>query len=171
VTAGTVGPTVVSFNVLFGSSSFNLTGAVRNRLPWEITGIRVVFSTPITAGSAASLGGITATGFSGLGTNTLTWTFGSISIGSFLTTLAGSEPDALKDAAGNALGGGAGVSQSFKVLWGDVNDDGVVNAQDLALDNAARSLPYSIFDDLNGDGVVDITDVQIVRVNNGNIQP
>jgi len=171
VTSGMVTPTVVSYSVLFGSSSFNLIGATRNRLPWQIIGIRVVFSEAITAGSAASLSGITATGLFGLGTNTLTWTFDPISIGSFLTMLAGNGPNALKDAAGNALGGGAGFTQNVKLLWGDVNDDGMVNAQDLALVNAVRSQPYNIFDDLNGDGVVDLADVQIVRANNGNIQP
>ena len=43
------GPTVVSYSVIFGSQSYNLIGTTRNRLPWQITGIRAVFSEPITS--------------------------------------------------------------------------------------------------------------------------
>ena len=31
---------------------------------------------------------------------------------------------------GNALANGAGYNQNLKILYGDFNDDGVVNAQD-----------------------------------------
>ena len=45
------------------------------------------------------------------------------------------------------------------------NDDGVVNAQDLIVvrnDFTASARPYNIFDDINGDGVVDINDTNVV---------
>jgi hypothetical protein len=164
-------PTVTSFSVLFGSQSFTLGSIARTRLPWQITGIQVVFSKPITAGNMNSLSGVIPTGFSGLGTNTLTWTISPVSIGAFTATLAGSGGNALTDAAGTGLGNGAGASQPFKVLWGDFNDDGVVNSQDVVLVNAQRSQPYSRFADLNGDGVVNVTDVTIVRGQVGNSQP
>ena len=48
---------------------------------------------------------------------------------------------------------------------GDVNDDGVVNAQDLVLvrnDFTASARAYNVFDDINGDGVVDINDTNLV---------
>jgi hypothetical protein len=164
-------PTVVSYNVLSGMQSYNVIGTSRNRLPWEITGIQVVFSEPIAVGNANSLGGVTATGLSGLGTTTLTWTISPLALGDFPTTLAGSGANALQDAAGNALAGGAGFSRNLKVLYGDFNDDGVVNTLDFTQVNAARSLPYNIFADMNGDGVVNTTDVQIVRTQEGSSLP
>ena len=67
--------------------------------------------------------------------------------------------------------GGAGFNQNLKILWGDFNDDGIVNASDLTLVNNARSQPYNIFADVNGDGVVNTTDVMIVRAHNGQSLP
>ena len=163
----TTAPTVVSYSVLFGSQSYNLAGTTRNRLPWQITGVRVVFSKAIASGNANSLGGATPTGFAGLGTNTLTWTVSPLIQGSFATTLAGSGPNVLADAAGNPLMGGAGYSQALKVLYGDFNDDGFVSSTDLVGVNAARSAAYNIFADMNGDTLVDANDVQIVRTRIG----
>jgi hypothetical protein len=79
--------------------------------------------------------------------------------------------DAVKDAAGNALTGGAGFSQNLKLLYGDFNDDGNVNSQDIVSVNNAVSAPYNILADLNGDGVVNIADVQIVRTRVGTSVP
>jgi hypothetical protein len=140
-------------------------------LPWQISGIQVVFSEPIATGSLASLGGTAANGFQGLGTNTLTWTFTPILIGNVAIQLSGSGANALKDAGGNALNSGAGFSQLLKILSGDFNDDGVVSAGDLALVTVATRAPYNIFADLNGDLVVNINDVQIVRSRNGTTLP
>jgi FG-GAP-like repeat/PASTA domain/Dockerin type I domain/Divergent InlB B-repeat domain/FG-GAP repeat len=156
-------PHVVSFSVLFGSQSYEVIGSPRVHLPWQIAGIRVVFSEPIVAGSSASLGGTAATGFSGLGTNTLTWTISPISLASVSIVLSGSGATALKDAAGNALNAGTGFSQALKILSGDFNDDGAVSASDMVLVNNAISTPYNIYADMNGDGVVNAADVQIVR--------
>ena len=158
-------PTVVSFSVLWGAKSYNVIGTSRNRLPWQITGIQVVFSAPIASGNLNSLGGtgVTPTGFSGLGTNTLTWTISPLALGNFPATLAGSGANALKDTAGTALAGGAGFSQNLKILYGDFNDDGVVNSQDLVLEAAAISAPYNILADMNGDGVVSLADYLLVR--------
>lgn len=167
----TVAPTVVSYSVLFGAESYNVIGSPRNRLPWEISGIRVVFSKPIASGDMNSLSGVSVTGFSGLGTNTLTWAISPVAIGNLATMLAGSGADAIKDAAGNALAGGSGFSQNLKILWGDFNDDGVVNSQDAVGVNNARLGTYSIFADLNGDGVVNLTDVTIARTRIGTSLP
>jgi large repetitive protein len=163
----TVAPTVLSYNVLFGTKGiYNVIGSTRFDLPWTITGIQVVFSKPIAAGDAKSLTGLTTTAFAGLGTNTLTWSITPLSIGSFTTALLGTGPNAIEDAAGNELYGGTGFAQNFKVLYGDFNDDGVVSAADMAGVNAARAVlgvVYNIFADLNGDGVVDVNDVKIAR--------
>jgi hypothetical protein len=169
--AGGTPATVVSYSVLFGARSFNLVGSTRTRLPWQIAGIQVVFSRPIVGGNVNSLSGVIPTGFTGLGTNTLTWTISPLSLGSFATMLAGSGTNALVDAAGNPLGGGAGFSQNLKVLWGDFNDDGVVSATDLVGVNNATVAPYNVFADINGDGVVNTDDVQVVRTRIGTSLP
>jgi subtilisin-like proprotein convertase family protein len=167
----TTAPTVVSYSVDFGIESYNLVGASRTtHLPWSVAGITVVFSKPIATATTSSLSGITATGLSGLGTNTLTWTFGAITNATLSTSLTGSGANAIKDAAGNGLAGGAGFSEAFSVLYGDFNGDGVVNASDGVLVNNARSQPYNLFADINGDGVVNATDVNIVRTRIGTSQ-
>lgn len=164
-------PSVTAFNVQFGSQSYNMVGSSRTRLPWQITGIQVTFSEPVTAGNVNSLTGIAASGFSGLGTNTLTWTFNPIELGNVTAALAGSGPNALTDAGGHGLGSGAGFSQALKILWGDFNDDGYVNSQDQVLVNAATHNPYNIYADMNGDGVVNSTDVLFVRSRIGTSLP
>jgi hypothetical protein len=64
--------------------------------------------------------------------------------------------------------GNSGITtykRRIDVLPGDANDDGVVNAQDLAVvrnDFAALGSTYNIFDDINGDGTVDINDTNLV---------
>jgi hypothetical protein len=164
-------PTVTSFNVLYGSRSYNVIGSTRKRLPWDITGIQVTFSQPITSGNAGSLAGVAATSFSGLGTNTLTWTFNPIPQGSFSVVLAGSGPNALTNASGQGLGGGAGFTQALKILWGDFNADGVVNSVDLTdVTNLTHTLAYNAYADMNGDGVVDAKDVAIVQSRLGTSQ-
>jgi hypothetical protein len=61
------------------------------------------------------------------------------------------------------------------VLPGDVNDDGVVNAQDIVLiRNQILGLGNSTiatFGDINGDGVVDMTDFNLVRQRIGTTLP
>ncbi|MBI2679720.1 MAG: hypothetical protein HYX25_01785 [Candidatus Solibacter usitatus] len=164
-------PTVTSFNVLFGSQSYNLANSTRHSLPWNIVGIRVVFSKPIASGSAASLVGTAATGLSGLGTNTLTWSITPVGNANLALSLAANGPSALKDASGNRLAGGAGFSQFLRVFWGDFNDDGFVTATDMVGVNNARSLPYNIFADMNGNGNVGVDDVQVVRTRVGTFPP
>ncbi|MFZ1972035.1 MAG: dockerin type I repeat-containing protein [Candidatus Acidiferrales bacterium] len=171
VTQAQPSPTVASYKALFGAQSFNLIGSARNRLPWEITAIQVVFSQPITTANVNSLTGVTTTGFTGLGTNTLTWSISPIPIGSCSTVLLASGANAIKGASGNALNAGTNFTQNFKVLWGDFNDDGAVDASDAVLVNAARSSAYNIFADVNGDGVVNATDVNVVRTRIGTSQP
>jgi hypothetical protein len=171
----TVAPTVVSFSVVFGSTNLTYNVASnpqgRTRLPWRITAIQVVFSKPITSGDVNSLTGVTTTGFSGLGTNTLTWSINSISNANVSAMLAGTGADAIEDAAGNPLAGGAGFSQSFKVLYGDFNDDGVVNSLDTVSVRNQTAASYNILADLNGDGVVNAIDISVARLQLGATLP
>jgi sugar lactone lactonase YvrE len=162
-------PTVVSWSVQWGSETYSLTGSTRNRLPWQIDSIRAVFSKPIASGDTGSLSGVTATSLNDLGTNTLTWTIDPVFLGSFTLALATSGPNALRDAAGNPLAGNS--TQILKVLWGDYNDDGVVNASDLAGVKFFTQFAYTPFADMNGDGIVGATDIQIVRTQIGNTLP
>lgn len=160
----TAAPTVVSYSVVFGTTGvYNTIGSPRNRLPWQITGIRVVFSRAITTGNVNSLSGVTATGISGVGTTTVTWTINPAALGTFNTALAASGANGLKDSAGNFLSNGTAFSKTLKVLWGDMNDDGTVNATDVTQVNNARAGAYNLFADMNGDGVVDTADVTVVR--------
>lgn len=157
----TVTPTVTNFDVLFGSESYSLVGSSRTNLPWQITGVEVVFSQPITSGDVFSLSGVSASGFSGLGTNTLTWTFSPLSNRSYSLVLAGTGSDALSNANG-ALAGGTNFTQDFTVLYGDFNDDGQVNNADVAGVISAESQAYNLFADINGDGIVNSVDATLV---------
>ena len=164
-------PTVTGYKVLYGSRGYNVIGSTRKRLPWQITGIQVTFSEPIINGNVSSLAGVPATGFSGLGTNTLTWTFSPISQGSLSTFLIGSGPNALSDAAGHGLGNGDGYTQALKILWGDFNGDGTVNSGDLnSVTSLVQSGSSNAFADMNGDGVVNAADVAIVQSRLGTVQ-
>ena len=165
-----VPPTVVSFNVLFGSESYNVIGSARSDLPWQITGIQVVFSKPITSASTSSLSGVTPTAISGVGTNTLTWTISPLTLGNYKAVLAATGPNAVQDAAGNSLAGGS-FTQALNVLWADFNGDRSVTSADVVLVNNARAAAYNIFADMNGDGVVNVTDVNIVRSRIGTSLP
>src|SRR5262249_51389577 len=144
----TVAPTVLQFRVLFGSQSYNIIGSSRSDLPWKITGIQAIFSKPITSGDVNSLSGLTTTGLTVLGTNTLTWSISPVISGTFAASLAGSGANEIKDAAGNPMAGGAGYLQTFKVLYGDFNDDKVVTAADISGVYAATAQPYNIFADI-----------------------
>ncbi len=57
------------------------------------------------------------------------------------------------------------------MLWGDYNDDGIVNAADVAGVNFITQFAYNPFADMNGDGIVDASDVQIVRTQIGQTLP
>jgi hypothetical protein len=159
----TVAPTVLEYDVVFGSKNltYNLMGSSRLDLPWQITAIKIVFSKPITTANVNSLTGLSTTGFSGLGTNTLVWTINTLTQGSFSSTVLNTGANAIKDIAGNTLANP--FNQNFKVLYGDVTGDGNVSSADFLSVYYAMSQPYNIFDDLNGDGIINNTDVQIAR--------
>jgi hypothetical protein len=134
----------------------------------------VVFNEPITSATLNSLGGtgITPTLFAGLGTNTLTWTVAPVADGQYTVTLAGTGPNAIADANGTTLGNGTGATQLLRILYGDYNDDGAVSSADgTDVLNVYRGATYDLFADMNGDGVVNLLDVQIVRTQIGNTLP
>ena len=69
----------------------------------------------------------------------------------------------------------ATFTRRLDVLPGDINDDGVVNAQDLALVRnqwlGINGTKPTIFGDINGDGVVNIKDYNAVRAAIGTSLP
>jgi hypothetical protein len=166
-----IGPTILQFRVLFGSKWYNVIGSPRFDLPWQVKGIQVVFSEPVYSANVHSLGGLTASSFTGLRTRVLTWNFPAIGKGSFAATLANTGVNAIKDIAGNPI---AAFGQAFKVLYGDFDGNGLVDAADEAGVRANLIPPYqlnptnyNIFADLSGDGIVNLTDVGIARTRKG----
>ncbi len=157
-------PAVQHFYILSGLKKYDLIGSNLSYIPWEITGIQVVFSEPIISGDLSSLSatGLAKTQLTGLGTNTLTWGGTTGVIKSISAVLLGNGPHALKDAGGNALGGGSGFTEAFKVLVGDVNDDGHVTNSDANAVKQAINQPYNPLYDINGDGSVDSADYNFV---------
>ena len=166
-------PTVTSFKVLWGSQNYEVIGSPRNRLPWKITGIQVTFSQPITSGDTNSLGGdLIPNSFAGLGTNTLTWTINPVSLGQLNAVLSGTGAHALKNSSGVALGTGTDLTQILRILFGDYNDDGVVNVADqTSVLNLFRASAYDLLGDMNGDGAVTTADVLQVRSQIGQTLP
>ena len=163
-------PVVVSYQVLFGSQSFTVPGG-RTNLPWTtITGVKVTFSKPVT-GKCSSLIGVIVTGCSGFGTDTLTWNFSALTRATYNTKVLGTTANAVTDLAGNPLGGGIDFAQILNALPGDVSDDGNVASNDAVLVSNARALPYNVINDINGDGVVDMNDVMLVRARIGTHLP
>jgi hypothetical protein len=156
-----IAPTVLEYRVLFGSRSYNVLSGNRV-LPWQITGIQVVLSEPAGTANIGSLTGLSNLSFGGQGTSTLTWGTSTLINGVFGTSVLGIGANAVRDAAGNALGNAVNFNLTLQVLYGDFNGDGVVNAADMT--GAFNAIGTSIiFGDMNGDGVVDSADAQIVR--------
>jgi subtilisin-like proprotein convertase family protein len=162
-------PSVVSYKVIYGNNlAYNLIGSSRLTVPWSITAIEATFNESV-GGTMGSLirtnGAMSIAGFTGTGTNTLRWTLTSpITIDRIFSELQASGSDAVSDLAGNLLGGGTNYSRNFNVLYGDVNGDGFVSSADAVfVNNLIRTSSYNQFADLNGDGVVDVTDLNIAR--------
>jgi hypothetical protein len=168
----TSGPTVVAFRVGYGGGWYDLLTSTRFDVPWKVTAIQVVFNKPVTVGNIHSLTGLTARRLTGLGTTTLTWRLSSaVARGTFATDLASSGPNALREASGIPINP---FAHAVNVLWGDVNDDRVVNALDEAAVRAALTAPYqpgsagyNLFADLSADGLVNLIDVGIARLRKG----
>ncbi|WP_165230648.1 choice-of-anchor Q domain-containing protein [Aquisphaera insulae] len=149
-----------------GWGSQTATVAGRTNLPWaNISRFVLTFNTPVTptvadlvvTGCGGKVYPVAAVSIDG---NTVTWTLKSPIV----------DPDVVTFAVNPLL---AVFTTQLRILPGDVNDDGVVNSQDMVfVRNAYVKIgpPPSIdliFLDLNGDGVIDINDYNIVRKNCG----
>lgn len=182
----TTNPTVLSFQVLYGNGlSYDLLTNPARDLPWQINGIKVTFSEPVNATAnslqISGLGDLSLTGatFSGSGTTVLSWTLAKAAMNANVTaTLLSSGANGIVDSNGGhpldgnpSHAGPDNFAQAVQVLYGDVSGDGLVNSLD-AIDELLRQrglgVPVAdIFLDVNGDGVVDANDLNIVRAQSG----
>jgi hypothetical protein len=167
-------PQVQHMYVTFGShGTFDFNASTRKDLPWQITAIQIVFDTEVN-GSMAGLsltghkGALAVATFSGNGTKTLTWTLANpIQADRVKLALTG-----ITDAfEGMALSGGNPYLRSFNVLYGDFDDNGVVDSRDAAAIGKLIGGAYNIFADVNGDGMVDASDVLACKQRQGSHLP
>lgn len=93
----------------------------------------------------------------------MTWTLASpISLDRVTAALPTSGPNAVRSVAGAAVGG-ANASFAFNVVLGDVSGDRKVLSNDMiAIRAMIAAGGYSLFFDLNGDGIVDSRDQAIL---------
>jgi Dockerin type I domain len=143
------------------SDGLRLLPAGRNTdLPWlGIDQIQITLS----QGATLATGDITVIGSSGTNYGPVTVSGSGTSYTITFSPING--PDQVTITIGNATI--ATFTRRLDVLPGDVNDDGVVNAQDMVLvrNQILRymgALP-TIFGDINGDGKVDMSDYLAVR--------
>ena len=153
----------------FGTESSIVSPNVSRTLPWaDFASVQITFN-----GGAS---GLTASDFTLVGAR-----FGNYLAGSTFVVDAATQTITLTFAASSVVGsngwfstmgkggdrltlGVDGVTiQTFSVLPGDYDGNGVVNLLDLdAVRSAAKpGQPYDIFADLNGDGLVDAADVAL----------
>ncbi len=169
----TVLPKVLDVRLDYGSKSISLIGLNRDLPFTTIKAIDIIFSDNV----AVNMGQLSLTdanisshGFSGFSYNPVTddatWTLPSaIGVDHLMMALDG------ETFAANPTIGVNPFATKFAVLPGDINGDGVVNAQDMVL---ARNAMLDTGDpsmigwaDLDGNGVVDINDYNAVRKNIG----
>lgn len=169
----TVKPKVMNVLVDFGPTgamSMSLIGLMRD-LPFiNIKSLDVIFSdNVIVTSSMLQLLGInvpnyTFSNFSyNASTYDATWTL-TAAIGIDRLTLNLNGVTAVPNSGSGPNIGADPFTNSFAVLPGDVNGDGVVSSNDMVLvRNQILLGTYNIWDDVNGDGVIDITDYNDVR--------
>ncbi len=173
-------PQVTDLQVHFGNRSASILGLGRT-LPWlNVDAFDVFFSEDVSVvqASLAPLGvnvpPYATTGFSyNAGTHVAHWGLSApLGIDRIQFTLDGHTAAGVKDTSGNLLEGGD-FGQTLRVLPGDVNGDGVVSAADMVLarNQSLGSLAATIFADLDGNGFIDLNDVNNVHRRIGTFVP
>jgi hypothetical protein len=189
VAVDTSAPVVTGFYVVYADGSrYDLATASRLNLPWKITGIQVAFSKPVQAseeslllqftqflhlGNPGRLSGAepsseAVTGFAGAGTRLLTWTLAGVTLEQVTATLATAGEFRIQDRLFDIGLSAANTSFGFSVVVGDVSGDLRVLGNDrAALRQLIVARVYNVFYDLNGDGVVDSQDLEVLQANMG----
>jgi hypothetical protein len=165
----TIKPRVLDVRVDFGSKSMSLIGLGRD-LPFiNIKAIDVIFSDNVNVSSSMlQLLGVNVPNYSFSTFNynsssfDATWGLPSAIAADRLTLGLSGEAAPPNSGSGPNIGADP-FSNSFAVLPGDVNGDGVVSGADATTVNNQIHKGYVIWDDVNGDGVIDVTDVTEVR--------
>ena len=156
-------------SVGWGSQTHGVSGRT-NDLPWaNISRFVLMFSSPVTPATTD----LTVTGRGGhiyvvkavsVVGNTVMWTLTAPITTADIVTITVNPSLAV-------------YTTQVRILPGDVNDDGVVNSQDQVLVRNAylhigppTTIPLAFFD-LNGDGVIDLTDYNLARKYNGTRLP
>jgi hypothetical protein len=171
-----VAPAVTDVRVRFGSQSHSLLGNSRN-LPWvNIDAVDVVFDQGVVVDmNDLRLGGVQVSQYAlqnfnyNQDTRTATWRLASPLVADRLRMSLDGD-----DASDGNLGvssldavflEGGDFLLDFNVLPGDYNGDGVVTIQDsLGIRNRSPGFGlYDIFADLDGDGDVDLDDINHAR--------
>jgi len=174
----TVKPKVMSVRVDFGNTSMSLTGLSRD-LPFiDITALDVVFSDNVNVSSSMlQLLGVNVPRYSfrsfsyNSKTFDATWTLPSaIGIDRLMLTLSGEVAPPVSGSGPNIAAGP--FSNNFAVLPGNVNGGGVVTIADLnTVQNDIQTHTYSIWADVDGNGVVNQVDYNDVKKRIGNRLP
>jgi hypothetical protein len=162
-----VNPLLIKFELITTGTpgiTYDLMSNARNALPWTITKIKLTFDRAVTAvASDLVLTKINISGtvvvptvifpcssVTGSGTNVLTFTLTTN------MTLAGVRATIL------------GYSKDFYVVYGDADGDKRVLSNDGTLvRNFANTGGYYSFYDIDANGVVDVTDFNIIRGRTG----
>jgi VCBS repeat-containing protein len=169
-----IDPVVQGVKLTYGTgttSVIDLASLTRSTLPWaNISKFQFTFSENVNVTQPA----LTLTGGDGAtlnfnynaATRTATWSRTTgLPIDQYSLQLAAAS---VTDMSGNSLT--ANWAKSFAVLPGDFDGNGVVEDVDLTGIQANFSQPGRIlnrFADVNGNGVVDATDLEIARTNKG----
>jgi hypothetical protein len=174
----TVKPKVMDVRVDYGSKSMSLIGLARD-LPFiDIKALDVIFSDNVNVTSSMlQLLGVNVPNysFSAFTYNSsnfdATWSLPSaIGVDRLMLSLDGET--ALPNSGSGPPIGADPFSNSFAVLPGDVNGDGTVSGGDVVIvRNDIQSHTYSIWADVDGSGVVDLTDLTNVRKRLGSHLP
>jgi hypothetical protein len=173
-------PAVTGITFYYGNGlSFTVQNALPRDLPWQVTAIAFTFNEPVNA----TLNSLSFTGigipvilaFGGNGSPTLVWNFASpVTASNVVATLASSGINAVTSVAGGkplngntATTGANPFEIALEILYGDVDGDAVVDSRDAVLVLSyiqTQTGPIAaIFLDVNGDGVVNMSDYTAVR--------
>jgi hypothetical protein len=151
--------TVTDVKVHWGSVGTASIFSVSSNLPWyHINRIDIVFASDVSG--HVSQGSLALTGLN----------IGNYSISGFKYNAAqhmaswGLSAPINVDRLKMSLSGGIYI-KAFNVLPGDVNGDSMVNSQDLVMiaNHFTSVAPYDVQYDINGDGLVDFNDYNLVR--------
>ena len=174
----TVKPKVMDVRIDFGGTSMSLIGVIRD-LPFiNINALDVIFSDNVVVSeSMLQLAGVNVPNYSfgAFSYNSSTfdarWTLPSaIDVDRLMLSLSGESAPPVSGSGSNI--GADPFNNRFAVLPGDVNGDAGVNLTDaLLVRNEIRAKAYSIWMDVDGSGVVDISDYNKVSKRIGSHLP